>query len=109
MTVRKGQSRAVLLVGKWAAKVPRLASWRQTLWGLLSNLSERERRHTEGTAPILWAAPLGLVVVQARCEPVPPGVEVPPNVRALAGYDDKPCSYGMHAGRVVAVDFHGSV
>jgi hypothetical protein len=107
--VRRGQSRAVVLVGRWAVKVPRLASRRQFLWGLLSNLAEAERRGVEGACPILVALPLSLALVLPRCEALPEGAEVPEHVRRLAGFDDKPCSYGLHLGRVVALDFHGDV
>lgn len=104
-----GQSRTVLLLGPWAVKLPCILGWRRFLWGLLSNLAERERAGMEGACPLLWAAPLGSVLVVARGEPVPPGVEIPPHVRELAGYDDKPCSYGIVEGRVVALDYHGMV
>lgn len=107
--IRHGYSRTVLLIGPWAVKVPSVRGYRRFLWGLLSNLAEAARRQTPGAAPVLLRLPLGLAVVQPRCDPVPDGVPIPAHVRALAGYDDKACSYGLHRGEVVALDYHGDV
>jgi hypothetical protein len=105
--VRHGKSRTVVLAGPVAVKLPSLLGWRRFLWGLLSNLAERERAGVPGACPIVWAAPLAAVLVVRRAEPLPEGAEIPGHVRALTGIDDKPCSYGIVGGEVVAVDYHG--
>lgn len=109
IAVRGGYSRTVLLVGRWAVKLPCARSYRRFLCGLLSNLTEGARTGEPGAAPVLLRIPLGLVLVQPRCDPLPPGTSIPPHVRQLAGFDDKPCSYGLHRGEVVALDYHGDV
>jgi hypothetical protein len=74
--VHRGAYRAVYLVGPWAVKVPRARapgfwSW-EALWrGMLANLRERwlwRSTRSPYLAPIVFADPLGLVVVMRRAE-----------------------------------------
>lgn len=111
VSVRHGYSRTVLLLHRWAIKLPRLgAGWRPFLWGLLSNMAERDvwhRTRDPGLCPILFSLPGGFGVVMPRATDV--GSEAPDYLAGLTGYDHKPSSYGRLNGRVVALDYHGNV
>lgn len=110
IAVSRGASRTVLLVGRWAVKIPRLrAGWRALLCGLLSNMAERDRWRAgprDGLCPVLWALPGGLCVVMPRVEMAGAAQE---GLAHLTGYDHKASSYGYHRGELVAVDYHGNV
>lgn len=68
--MKLGQSRTVFLTRSYAIKLPRTASWRSFLWGLLSNLQEADlgRRGWPELCPVLFAAPGGILVVMPRAE-----------------------------------------
>lgn len=112
--VRSGVSRSVLLVGPLAVKVPFLGSWKRFLYGLLSNLHERQeaRRRLPRTCPVLLSDPLGLLVLMPRCAPLPEGALTPELYQEFtaAGVqaEPKPCSFGVLRGEVVALDYHGN-
>lgn len=110
MKISRGASRTVLLVGRYAVKLPRVgAGWKPLLCGLLSNMAERDRwkyGRRRGLCPVLWSAPAGLCVVMPR---VLPAERAPDELAHLTGRDHKPSSYGYHHGELVAVDYHGNV
>ncbi len=74
VSILNGATRTVVLVGRYAFKLPSLRyGWRPFLRGLIANGIERDwwRSETnEGLCPILFALPLGFLVVMPRCEPV---------------------------------------
>jgi hypothetical protein len=108
MEIRRGASRTVLLTRRYAIKLPSLRSYRATLWGLLSNLAERERAGGPGLCPILWSLPGGLVVVMPRCERAP--VDLIPSTEHRGDPDGaKADSWGVYQGQIVRVDYHGAV
>jgi hypothetical protein len=105
---RRGTSREVLLVGRWAVKLPSARCWRLFLCGLLGNMQEALwSGFDSGLCPVRWAFPGGLVVVMPRCEPLTaaefdaldrsPWADLPVEAKA--------CSFGRLGGRVVAVDY----
>lgn len=113
--VRRGVCRWVLLIDRYAIKVPRCDS----LWGfsrgLQANLSEREWSGMAGVAPVVWSL-FGLVNVYPRCEPLLPADapldedwdaydEVAPGFYAT---DKKPENLGLLKGRVVWIDYDTS-
>lgn len=71
--IATGASRRVVLIGRLAVKFPRVSSWLRMRQGQRCNLAElkewRLRRYPH-LCPILFADPLGLVVVMQRAEPV---------------------------------------
>jgi hypothetical protein len=117
--IRRGVTRTVFLVGRWAVKVPslrggmygkghRLASFCQ---GVLSNQSERQWHDYEGwagqVAPVLHSWLGGIVQVYPRCEPVGGDdywAREQPDMDPDPG-DRKAENYGMLAGRLVRVDY----
>lgn len=75
LALSHGLTREVLLVGRWAVKVPTLRhGWRQAVLGALANVNERDlsaAAHGDpGLAAVVWASPMALVVVQERVAPV---------------------------------------
>ena len=85
-SLRHGLTREVLLVARWAIKVPTLRyGSRQFVLGLLANLNERELSEAAAgdrrLAAVRWCSPLGLVAVQERVGP-PIGRLLTPEERA---------------------------
>lgn len=107
----RGVFRRVFLLGSFAVKTPRLQHFAM---GMRSNRWEREmwlywqpRFQWTTLCPVLWADPLGLVVVMSRAEqPVPQEMvdELPdyyPDITAETKHDD----YGILDGQIVALDY----
>lgn len=69
---RQGATRVVFVFDRFVVKVPNFFEWRLFLWGLLSNMQERlwSGKHPD-LARVLWADPLGLVVVMEKAEIIP--------------------------------------
>lgn len=69
---KRGATRNVFLVGKYAIKIPRIYSWRTFLNGLLANLTEREFSSMcpQMLARVYYADILGLVIVMERADKV---------------------------------------
>lgn len=112
--VRRGVTRTVFLVGRWAIKVPSLRGDSQGnrlgsfCWGVLANLNERTWSSYEGwagqVAPVrvsLW----GLVQIYPRCAPVSRGWREGLAVMDPDPGDHKADNYGVLDGRVVRVDY----
>lgn len=116
MWQRQGVTREVLLIGRWAFKIPKLTgSWKMFLSGLLANMQEREfgRLGWPQLCPVLFSIPGGWLVVMRRAEPLSLNdwrtfdaeefiVSNPPN---LLPVETKPDSFGWLGGRIVAVDY----
>lgn len=65
---RQGCTRIVLLTKRYAFKIPNVVEYRLMLYGLLANLQERQfsRARWPELCPVLFALPLGLLVVMPR-------------------------------------------
>ena len=115
--IRRGITRTVFLVGRWAIKVPSLRTngdgLAGVMWsvsrGLQANLSERQWSEVEGVCPVRFSL-AGIVNVYPRCEPVESfdgdyrtggAVFLPPS-------DKKPQNLGRLCGRIVWIDYDGS-
>lgn len=114
--IRTGISRTVILVGRYAVKVPSLrghmhggASGRLAgfAWGVIHNQSERVWHNFEGwdgrVAPVLHSWLAGVVQVYPRCEPAPEDAELfelDPNPG-----DMKRENFGVLDGRLVRLDY----
>jgi hypothetical protein len=72
--MKKGSTRCVWLVGKYAIKVPRLCTWRNFLNGLLANMTEREFDciAPELHAKVYYADRLGLLLIMQRADYIRP-------------------------------------
>lgn len=117
-TSNLGVSRYVLLVGRWAVKIPRVNyGWRLFLQGLLCNMQERAFSFmgSPRLCPVVFAAPGGWLVVMRR-------VRVMTEVEFMefdiqewwdevveSGFwppvEKKSDSFGWLDGKVVAIDY----
>lgn len=101
-----GQTRMVLLAGRWAFKIPHVGNgWRFFLLGLLANVNERrwsgfDRR----LCPVLWSLPLGLLVCMRRAEPWPDDGSFPHMV-GLPFLDPQVQNFGILDGEPVSFDY----
>jgi hypothetical protein len=116
---RSGATRVVYLIGRWAIKRPRIDGWPKVLQGLLANLQERRfsRFADETFCPVLFADPLGMVVVMRRAQTI--GHALPDavfteltRVEDCEGneyhhtlFDNSPHNFGWLGNRFVAVDY----
>lgn len=114
--IRTGISRTVILVGRWAIKVPsarghmpggprgRLAGF---CHGILHNQSEAEWSSFEDwqgrVAPVLHSWLFGLINVYPRCLPAPADAEL--FEMDIDPGDIKRDNYGLLNGRLVRVDY----
>jgi hypothetical protein len=114
MNIEKGATRCAFLVGRWAIKIPRTASWSTFLTGLLANMQEREFARTKWPelCPVAWSMPGGWIVVMPRARPLTtlewccldlhtwPG-----HTRYVLPVEMKQDSFGVLDDQVVAVDY----
>lgn len=112
--LRSGATRAVLLLGRLAMKVPRFATWRTFLNGLLANMQEREfaRMGWPELCPVLFSLPGGWLVVMRRAQPLTRDEfnefdtrEFIERSDGVIPVEEKLCSFGWIEGRIVAVDY----
>lgn len=114
MTVRRGVTRTVLLVGAYAIKFPSLRGNGKGLggriWsicnGILANQSEVVWSEVDGVCPVRFSL-LGLVNVYPRCDPVEgfDGDWSAIGADFLPPLDRKPENLGVLDGRIVWVDY----
>ena len=114
--LRSGSTRWVLLIGRFAFKIPSLYSWRNFLWGLLANMQEVEfsrcidMKHK--LCPVKFYLPLGFLVVMPKVRILKPD-ELPKEVLEKFCIEDnfkipaeiKHDSFGYFKGNIVAVDY----
>jgi hypothetical protein len=112
-----GVTRAVVICGPFALKFPKGAR------GLRSNRYEagiwnRNKDHPsrgQRLCPVLWCAPLGLLLIMQTAEPLPSQIDMSEVLCEdwwdyIPGGDEWPCEpkrtdWGLINGRVVAVDY----
>lgn len=113
MTIHRGITRTVLVIGRWAVKVPSVRAYgdglRGVLWswtrGVQANLSEAEWSNSPGTCPVLWSL-AGLVNIYPRADALPDGAEVDWDaIGFLCPVDRKPQNVGRLGGRLVMIDY----
>lgn len=124
IALRRGVTRTVLLIGRWAVKVPSLRACggglRGRMWGfsrgVQANLSEQEWcRHLNDApeplvCPVRWSLLGGIVNIYPRCDPVPCGpdgeplIALPPLDMLPLG-DAKPSNFGVLNGQPVWIDY----
>lgn len=110
----RGATRWVLLVCGLALKVPRTTTWRTFLNGLLANMQEREFSRTgwPELCPVRFSVPGGWLVVMDRARPLDDAEWCDFEPELFTEHPDytipvepKQDSFGVLAGRVVAVDY----
>lgn len=111
-----GVTRAVLLAGRFAIKVPKMRyGWRLFLQGLLANMQEREfsKAGWPELCPVLFSIPGGWLVVMRRARVMTddewPFFDAQAWAKASGKYiipcEFKADSFGWLDGRVVVIDY----
>ncbi len=113
--VRTGVSRHVVLVSRFAIKVPAIWRWQTILWGLLANMQERAFAKTGWPefAPVLFSDPFGFILVMPRVrvmtdeefEDFDYYVFTRRSDGSVVPVEAKSDSFGWLGGRVVAIDY----
>jgi hypothetical protein len=71
---KRGVTREVVLIGRWALKFPSIRCWRLFLQGLLCNMHEQiwaiDSEWKTKTAPVVFGVPGGFSNVMKRCDPL---------------------------------------
>lgn len=110
----RGTTRNVLLIGRWAVKVPSITEWRLFLLGLLANMQEARfsRCGWQELCPVVFSIPSGLLIVMHRAEPITRDEFFAIDVELwrdrgeyIIPVEAKLDSFGRLNGRVVAVDY----
>lgn len=112
---RQGITREVILIGRYAIKIPKLIyGWQKFLCGLLANMQEAQFAATRWPelCPVVFSIPGGWLIVMRRAEMLNDAewAEFDP-VAFVNGSDyivpaeTKRDSFGMLDGRIVAVDY----
>lgn len=115
---RQGITREVVLIGRYAVKLPRVSyGWRMFLCGLLANMQEADFSTTKWPelCPVLFAIPGGWLVVMRRARPLTDGqweefrredmYNMLDNGHRSIPAEHKRDSFGYLDGRIVAVDY----
>lgn len=108
--LKSGANRWTFLCGGFAFKIPNLSSWRTFLYGLLNNMNERwadSMAPGEAHCPVRAYIPGGFLNIMPRCRSLSDGEWREFDLASVAGIqvEHKPDSFGVLAGRVVAVDY----
>jgi hypothetical protein len=112
---RKGATREVFLVGRFAIKVPRMVyGWPMFLKGLLANMQEVDFSKTgwPELCPVVFSLPGGWLIVMRRAQPISRDYWAFFDPEKFCEKEDriipaehKLDSFGWLDGRVVAVDY----
>jgi hypothetical protein len=124
MRVLSGCTRHVLLIGKYAIKIPQLTyGWRLFLLGLLGNMQEASFSEIpdDRMAPVFFSISGGFLIVMPRCEPLTNDEYAMLNISMFWEIDNRSCngyygecripvenkqdSFGWYKGRIVAIDY----
>lgn len=110
-----GTTRRVILVGRYAIKVPRVDyGWQAILGGLLANMREWSFSCAgwPELCPVLWRIPGGFLIVMRRARPLTDEEWTAFDYDSFIETDDyfvpvdyKYGSFGILDGRIVAVDY----
>lgn len=112
--LKRGATRIVLLIGKYAIKIPSIFEWRLFLHGLLANLQEASfsRAEWEELCPVVLAVPGGWFLIMRRATPLSEEEFESLNYEEWVDrenyrvpVENKHDSFGILDGRIVAVDY----
>jgi hypothetical protein len=109
-----GATRQVFLYRRYAIKMPSFRSWKLFLCGLLANMQEAEfsKLNWLRLCPVVWNAPLGLMIIMMRATPLTQEEFEKFNYDEFIYLQDgeipvenKLSSFGWLNGMIVAVDY----
>ena len=108
--VKSGMTRNVLLIWKYAIKIPTFRSWKLFLRGLLANMQENEFSGVwPELCPVVFSVPGGVCSVMIRAEPISEKQfdlefeKIPEHIVIIA--ESKSQNYGYLNGKLVAIDY----
>lgn len=115
--IKQGQTRIVFLVGNYAIKIPNfLKGYKQFLYGLISNLQEKEFSRTNPyLLPVKHSLFGSLIVIMPRCIvldknlPLKAFYVITTSLGVYPKVDYKPESFGIWKGRVYVIDYGTTV
>ncbi len=107
---KRGITREVLLIGRFAFKLPSIRSWWMFLEGLQCNMNEYSRQNdSKMFCPVRFRIPGGFLIVMPRAEETTITDEEYSNFRTLnemhSCVEHKDCSFGILKGKLIAVDY----
>lgn len=110
MKFKRGITREVFLIWKYAFKIPSFRSWWLFLEGLQCNMNEISRRKlSEHFCPIIFWIPGGFLVIMKRAQATKVSDEMIMEFKNLnqlhCFVESKDCSFGILNGKLVAVDY----
>lgn len=108
----RGITREVILIGRYAFKLPSVRSWWLFLEGMQCNMNEWERRTcSDQFCPIVFHIPGGFLNVMKRCDPFDEYEYEKmynlfySNNECHSFVENKKCSFGLLDNKLVAVDY----
>lgn len=119
MQIKHGTNRVVILIGRYAIKLPTCVSWKLFLTGLLGNMQEKLFSDTkwDQLCPVIFSMPGGWLNVMPRAEPLEREaffnldfdkwikVHDGESVVAIVPVENKLDSFGTINGKIVAIDY----
>ena len=115
-----GATRMIILIGRFAVKIPRWLSWKHFLLGLIANMQERDFSAAKWPelCPVVWAAWGGWLSIMRRAEPLTDAHWENFKPTVVNGWTSGvegdgyyvPCepkmnSFGWYGGRIVCIDY----
>lgn len=123
MHIERGTTRAVLLIGKYAIKFPRIHHefkdhrWKMFLRGILANIDEaywwKHSHHKDKLCPVKWKSPFGFILIMQRADPFTReeyDADLNGLIKRFSGlpFDAKVENFGKIDERIVLVDYADS-
>ena len=113
--IRHGSTRTVILIARYAIKIPSFVEWRLFLYGLLGNMQESlwSKCGIDRLCKVLFSIPGGFIVVMERAEPLTreefDKFDYDGFIKdcdlCLTFIENKYDSFGKIGGKIVAVDY----
>ena len=108
--ITTGVTRNILLIGNYAIKFPKLSSYREFIWGISSNIEEKQTwedwDHDVRLCPILLYCPFALFIVMPKVDRIcTEEDEIDYSTFKEIDDDNHPGNFGFYQGRLVMLDY----
>ena len=111
--MKKGTTRYVFFIGKYAIKIPSMHSYTNFLWGLLANMQEVKFNSLRDNrlCPIIFNIPFGILNIMPKCDAINEDQFkdiLSSNFREspfIIPVESKIDSFGILENKIVAVDY----
>lgn len=113
--MKKGSTRTVLFIGKYAIKLPRTNKWKVFLRGILANIDENmwyknsPNEWRDKMSPVVFSL-AGIIMVSMRANPITDEEYKNINIKDFKPLpvDNKQINFGKYKDRIVLVDYADS-